>query len=406
MANRKMTRPETFEDLYTRLEEVMLANSGENEFEEIFKLVTLKLWQDLINPDCVIDNVLAANRQLLKIDQTWRDVLFKTELSITEEQFQVCKSIISSFNFAEGGYESIDAIFEFLISKEKKGAKGQFFTPRYIIDFCVKILNPKNDEIVLDPACGSGAFLYHSYLNGLNNGKMLWGFDFDSTAVRISRLLMYVGGVSDFHIHKVNSLIKNDSQTSMPQVGFVEASMTIEDILRIEKFKGLFDVILTNPPFAGELIEPDILSNYEVVFGKARIERDILFIERCIKLLKTNGRMAIVLPDNVFGGKDTEALRKWIYERCRIVGVIGIPRNAFMPHTPVKTSILFLQKRENKRNVNENIFFAMGEKPGKDSRGNVLYKHDNTNSWRDVDHDLGEIVPQFQSFLAQEKVGW
>lgn len=407
MSNRKITHPETFEGVYKRLEEVMLANSGENEFEELFKLVILKLWQDLMSPACTIDNVPDANRYLAKIDQVWKDVLIKTELNITEDQFQACKNIISSFTFVEDDFEGIDAIFEFLISREKKGAKGQFFTPRYIVDFCVKILNPQNSETVLDPACGSGAFLYHSFVNGLNDGNSLWGFDFDSTAVRICRLLMYVGGISGFHIHKVNSLIQNAPQQSAKKTGvFPEVYTTIEDILRIEKFKGFFDVIITNPPFAGEIVEPEILSNYEVVFGKTKIERDILFVERCIKLLEANGRMGIILPDNIFGGKDTEALRKWIYERCRIVGVVGIPRNAFMPHTSVKTSVLFLQKRENKRNISENVFFAIGEKPGKDSRGTVLYKHGNTNSWKDVDHDLDEIFSQFQLFIEHEKVGW
>lgn len=406
MPNRKITHPETFEDVYKRLEEVMLANSGENEFEEIFKLVILKLWQDLINSDCIIDNVSDANKCLSKIDQMWKNVLVKTELNITEEQFLVCKNIISPFNFVQGGFEGIDAIFEFLISKEKKGAKGQFFTPRYIVDFCVKILNPKNGETVLDPACGSGAFLYHSYLNGLNDGKLLWGFDYDNTVIRICRLLMYVEGVSGFQIHKVNSLIKKTSQLFLQGGTFAEASTTIEDILRIEKFKGPFDVIITNPPFAGEIVEPEILSNYEVAFGKTRIERDILFIERCINLLKANGRMAIVLPDNIFGGKETETLRKWIYGQCRIIGVVGVPRNAFMPHTSVKTSILFLQKREHKRNISENVFFAIGEKPGKDSRGTVLYKHCNTNSWKDVDHDFDEIALQFRSFILQERIGW
>lgn len=407
MPNRKTTHPTTFEDVYRRLEEVMLANSGENEFEEIFKLVLLKLWKDLRDPDCIIDNVTAANICLSKIGQVWKSVLVRTELNITEEQFQVCNHIVSSFDFADEGYEGIDAIFEYLISKEKKGARGQYFTPRYIVDFCVKILNPQNGERVLDPACGSGAFLYHSYLNGLNNGKSLWGFDFDSTAVRISRLLMYIGGISEFQIHKVNSLLKDNFQLTMQGTGrFTEISATIEDILRIEKVKGLFDVIITNPPFAGEIIEPGILSSYEVVFGKIRIERDVLFIERCIKLLKAKGRMAIILPDNVFGGKDTEMLRKWIYEQCRIVGVIGIPRNAFMPHTSVKTSILFLQRRERRRKTSENIFFAIGEKPGKDSRGKILYKHDNTNSWKDVDHDFGEIAFRFESFITQEGIGW
>ena len=81
--------------------------------------------------------------------------------------------------------------------------------------------------------------------------------------------------------------------------------------------------------------------------------------------------MAIVLPDNIFGSKDNELLRRWIYDTCRVVGVVGIPRNSFMPHTAVKTSILFLQKREQQRNSTEEVFFGISELPGKDRRGNL-----------------------------------
>ena len=77
-----------------------------------------------------------------------------------------------------------------------------------------------------------------------------------------------------------------------------------------------------------------------------------------------------------------------------------------MPHTPVKTSILFLQRREMRRKSSENIFFAISENPGKDSRGKLIFKHDNSYSWRDVDHDLDEIVPKFRDFIKNENVGW
>ncbi|MDD3402037.1 MAG: N-6 DNA methylase [Hespellia sp.] len=395
----------SFEEVYKKLEEVMLANSGENEFEEIFKMVVLKLWNDL-HLDENISNLNNANDKLTFIDGTWKGVLVDTCFGLTEEQFQVCIEIVNVFNFTSYGYEGIDGIFEYLISKEKKGAKGQYFTPRYIVDFCVKIINPHNEEKILDPAAGSGAFLYHSFLNGAIDGKNLWGFDFDNTAVRISRLLLYVGKVEGFHIHKVNSLIKNGARTGRFETGLREVSTTIEDILRIEKQKELFDIVITNPPFAGEIVEPDILQSYCNSYGKHRIERDVLFIERCIDLLKPEGRMAIVLPDNIFGSKENKNLRKWIYDKCRIVGVVGIPRNTFMPHTSVKTSVLFLQKRIGKRCNDEKIFFGISEKAGKDSRGKAIYKSDDNISWKNVEHDLADVYKEFHLFLKQEGIEW
>lgn len=397
----------SFEAIYKRLEEVMLANSGENEFEEIFKLLVLKLWVELEGNNRIsASTVKEANNILSKIDKEWSGVLTETSFNISDEQFFVCLGIVNSFHFTADGYEGIDGIFEFIVSKEKKGSKGQYFTPRHIVDFCVKILNPKDGETVLDPAAGSGAFLYHSYRNGLTNGKDLWGFDFDNTAVRVARLLLRVAGIEGFHVFKANSLIKNDYQRNLFETTIGDVSTSIEDILRIEKQKDLFDVIITNPPFAGEIIEPDILESYEISHGKNRIERDVLFVERCIGLLKSGGRMAIVLPDNIFGGRETENLRKLIYEHCRIVGVIGIPRNAFMPHTSVKTSLLFLEKRATKRQSSESIFFAISEKPGKDSRGKVLYKTDQDYSWKNIDSDLDEIYSEFKRFIHDEELGW
>lgn len=405
MAKRKATNIETFDAAYRRLEEVMLANSGENEFEEIFKIVLIKLWEDLHkeNKICLLDD---ANNLLTLIDDKWPGILIEKKLHISEEQFFVCLNIIKSFSFIEEGYEGIDGIFEYIISREKKGAKGQFFTPRYLVDFCVNILNPKYNESILDPAAGSGAFLYHTYLHGKINGADLWGFDFDNTAARVARLLMYVGGVKGAHIHKVNSLLKSNVRASLFEKGLSKISATIEDILRIEKKKDLFDVIITNPPFAGEIIEPDILESYEISSGKTRIERDVLFAERCIHLLKPGGRMAIILPDNIFGSKENEALRRWIYKTCRVVGVVGIPRNAFMPHTAVKTSILFLQKRERKRNSSEEVFFGISELPGKDSRGNLLFKDDSSKTWKNVHHDLDQIAVEFKAFLSSEGIRW
>lgn len=404
MTNRKTTHIGTFADAYKRLEEVMLANSGENEFEEIFKIVLVKLWEGLYHTD--IHTLDKANGLLTIIDNNWPGVLIDTKLNISEEQFSVCIDIIKNFSFTEEGYEGIDSIFEYIISREKKGTKGQFFTPRYLVGFCVDILNPKSNESILDPAAGSGSFLYHAYLHGKINGADLWGFDFDNTAVRIARLLMYVGSIKDAHIHKVNSLLKNNVRVSLFEKGIREPSTTIEDILRIEKKKDLFDIIITNPPFAGEIIEPDILKSYNISRGKTRIERDVLFVERCISLLKSGGRMAIILPDNIFGSKDNEALRRWIYDTCQVVGVVGIPRNAFMPHTAIKTSILFLEKRKQKRKCSEEVFFGISEQSGKDSRGNLVFRDENSRTWKNVKHDLDQIAFEFKTFIINKGIRW
>ena len=236
MGKRKNTNTDSFDAIYRRLEEVMLANSGENEFEEIFKIILIKLWQEM-NVSDKVHTLNEADALLAKMDSQWPGVLLETKFNVTQEQFDVCLDIVKDYFFSENGYESIDGIFEYLISREKKGAKGQFFTPRYIVDFCVKILNPKCGESILDPAAGSGAFLYHAYLHGGVSGSDLWGFDFDNITTRIARLLLYIADIDSFHVYKVNSLIKNEIRASFLDKRQFDLSTTIEDILRIEKKK-------------------------------------------------------------------------------------------------------------------------------------------------------------------------
>lgn len=424
MAKRHITLPDSFESLFIRLEEIILANSGEDEFEEIFKLITIKLWSEStgikLNNSINEVQIKKYMESLLKdINKIWIGVLNETEFRLKEEHLNVCMNLLKDFEFSSYGFEAIDAFFEFIVSKTKKGSKGQYFTPRYIIDFCINILNPSLDENILDPASGSGAFLLHAYIymikkyKNVNKADLeriesnLWGFDFDDKAVRISKLLMYVSNVNKINIYKLNSLLMPIMQGKMMNDFKCTEITTIEDYLRIKKVQKLFDIIVTNPPFAGEIIEEDILNSYQVSKNRSRIERDVLFIERCLNLLREGGRMAIILPDNKFGAKEWSEMRSFLIENARVLGVIGLPRNTFMPHTPVKTSILFLEKRKLKnKQESKKIFFGISEKSGKDSRGNLEFVDNNSNTWDSVDHDLKEIEKQFSLFLRSEDVRW
>ena len=405
------------------MEELLLANSGEDEFEEMLKVLAIKLWCDMTGELTIsgFDNISVVertNESLRVISSQWPGVLKEAVIKITGEQIRACFMLLDNYNFINYGYEAIDALFEYIVSKEKKGAKGQYFTPRYIVNHCVKLTKPQNGEVIIDPAAGSGAFLYHSaqYINSnMDNANdnandnaryKLLAFDFDEKAIRICKLLMYVAKTANFKAYKINSLITSQSQQSLFSIKSEESIMTIEDYLRLNRIETKVDLILTNPPFAGEVNERELLNNYEVSQGKQRIERDILFIERCIDLLKPDGRMAIVLPDNVFGSQENSALREWIYTKAKIVGVIGLPRNTFMPHTPVKTSILLLKKRSKKAYKDEEIFFGISEQAGKNSRGVLQYLKNKEETMENVAHDLAQIETEFENFISDKKEQW
>lgn len=430
MAKRHSNRVGSLESLFLRLEELVLANSGEDEFEEIFKLLIAKLWDE--------QGEKARFRVHETQDETYRAVvglLREAELGwpgvldagsrplLTPEHLQVCVDALSRHTVSDAGLSVLDSFFEFLVSRTAKGAKGQFFTPRYVIEFCVRMLRPGREETVLDPACGSGGFLIHT-LNlarreyGLVGESLrryadsrIWGFDLDARAVRVAKALMLLAGGGSANLFRLNSLLTpNAGSNSLFAEGRSDTSLTVEDVCRsrMRRHKG-FDVILTNPPFAGEVRERDVLEDYRLARGRDRVERDVLFLERCVDLLRPGGRMAVVLPHNKFATAAFGYLREWLLRKVRILAVVGLGRNTFLPHTHQKASILFAQKNESgaKPAEDANIFFAVSERDGKNSKGQTMPRRgaaSATDEWERVDHDLDEVVSRFRDFCRVESL--
>lgn len=148
-----------------------------------------------------------------------------------------------------------------------------------------------------------------------------------------------------------------DAISGMKSVGLLRSKKKISTVIcEPEAWEYLgdfaFDVILTNPPFAGEIRDHGILSHYELArkgrgsYGKTenKVERDVLFIERCLRLLKPGGRMAIVLPQGKFNNATLAYIREWILRHARLLAVVGLHPHTFKPHTVTKTSVLFVQK--------------------------------------------------------------
>ena len=159
---------------------------------------------------------------------------------------------------------------------------------------------------------------------------------------------------------------------------------------------------MANPPFAGDITNENLYKSYEL--GKAKISRDILFIERNLNMLKPGGRMAIVLPQGRFNNSSDKYIREFIAERARILAVVGLHGNVFKPHTGTKTSVLFLQKYggvdENGKELcpncdDYNSFFATMSEPSKDNSGEKIYLKDSNGEFvldshghKIIKHDL------------------
>jgi type I restriction enzyme M protein len=383
-----------FKRIIQNLEELVLANAGVDEFNEIFKIIFAKLYDEIAARDRKSEEVQFRKSDKPRATYETIDGLFRRamgewpgifddneHIKLTPQHLQVVIGPLERIRLLGANMRVMDDAFEYLMPSVAKKKNGQFFTPRYVIDMCVKMMNPKKREHVVDPACGSGGFLLHtmewvrSTQYSANAGehfihdyaaKYLWGIDFDERSAKVSRALMLIAGDGRSHVYKLNSLDPRewvqvqegmDAVSGLRSAGLIRSKKTSATVIREpEAWEHLsdfaFDVLLTNPPFAGEIRDQGILSHYELsrkgrgMYAKpeAKVERDVLFIERCLRFLKPGGRMAIVLPQGKFNNATLAYIRDWILRHVRLLAVVGLHGNTFKPHTGTKTSVLFVEK--------------------------------------------------------------
>lgn len=434
------------------LEELVLAGAGVDSFNEIFKLIYAKLYDEKYardrdgellfrqskDPRITYDNI---NRLFESAKSEWPGMFLEGEkIQLSPTHLSVCIGELEKVKLLDANLEIIDRAFEYLLPDVAKGNRGQYFTPRHVIDMAVKMLNPDKNEYIVDPASGSGGFLIHAMqwvwdhpLGNLSHDTKveyarshIYGIDFDDKPVKISRALMLIAGDGRSHIFKLNSLSPKEWQGDDSEKLKARAELQQrlhsfnnydQDRENKEDFKYFdFDVLLTNPPFAGEIIDRTVLNSYELAKndkGKLRnkMERHILFIERALNLVKPSGRLAIVLPQGVLNNTNMEYIRNWIFDKARILAVVSLHGNTFKPHTGTKTSVLFLQKwAEDEKPLNDYpIFMAVSKKSGKDNSGDYVYKKDENGEIafdakgnKALDHDLDQIADSFIEFAKEQ----
>lgn len=437
------TQKKSLKDIILDMEDEVLANAGVDVFEEVFKLVFIKLFDELEGARDKSKNLEFRNygesdselKQKIenifnKAKKRWEGVFDNDEkIKLSSSHLSVCISSLESVKLFNSNLEVIDDAFEYLVNKSAKGEKGQYFTPRYVIDMCVKMLNPKKYESMIDPASGSCGFPIHTCFyvwkqiykeKGIEASHLftaedkipeckdyvrenIFGIDFDEKSVRVSKMLNLIAGDGHSNVLYLNSIdydnwdewIKNEDWIDIYNDGWkkLKKFRTKKD----ENGSFEFDILMANPPFAGDIKESRILARYELsknANGKVqnKVGRDILFIERNLNMLKSGGRMAIVLPQGRFNNSTDKYIRDFISERARILAVIGLHGNVFKPHTGTKTSVLLLQKWDDKlcpKVEDYNIFFATMSKPGKDNSGDkIYYSVLDYNEHLVVEHDL------------------
>jgi type I restriction enzyme M protein len=166
------------------------------------------------------------------------------------------------------------------------------------------------------------------------------------------------------------------------------------------------DAIATNPPFAGR-VEASSVARFELARLVRSPERDVLFVERCLRMLRVGGRLAIVLPHGKLAGRAWIPFRRWLVERARVFAVVSLPTETFLPHTSQRAAIVLAKKRARiGASPRESIFFAASERAGKSSGGEPIVRTGASfasQGWRALDHDLDEIASKLRPFLKKER---
>ncbi|MEG0181142.1 MAG: class I SAM-dependent DNA methyltransferase [Clostridium sp.] len=242
---------------------------------------------------------------------------------------------ISKLEFAKDKDTKGD-LYEYLLSKvATAGTNGQFRTPRHIIDMIVNLMKPKPEDVIVDPAAGSAGFLVSSqeYLRtkhndlflvkGLKehfNNNMFHGFDMDRTMLRIGAMNMMLHGVDNPNIEYKDSLSEVNTD------------------------KEKYTLVLANPPFKGSLDDEAVSADLLKITKTKKTE--LLFLALFLRILKTGGRCASIVPDGVlFGGtKGHKDIRKEIVENHKLEAIISMPSGVFKPYAGVSTAIMIFTK--------------------------------------------------------------
>jgi len=327
----------------------------------------------------VIDIKNRVNLLLLQAKKKDADMFVDEKPEITLKPYSVIKIVQKLQDYSLIKTDKIEILGEIYQNLLKETytdkVKGQRFTPRNVVDFMVELINPKLSETIYDPACGTGGFLVSSLKHvkreldiAFDRGDIhnpsekykeyadskLYGTDIERTVIQLAKANMLVHGDGHNHLIVHDGLYSDKATNSKTQA--------IEQVVSSDRG---FNIILTNPPFGGVKIDPELLSGYKLA-QKAKSElTQVLFIERCVALLKNGGRMGIILPDGILNNMKLQYVREYIMQQTIIKAVISLPNNTFKPYgAGPKASILFLQKKKYANEKQDSILMAEVENIG------------------------------------------
>lgn len=406
------------------------ANEGllkDKIFHEIVKLLVMKLYdeQDATQGTLRFGVIASEYRSILthtpntfenRLNGLFDDVKRKYQGLIADDTVKL-KPLTLAYVVGRLQYISLSKTpgdikgeaFQAFVYRHQRGDRGEFFTPHPIVRLAVEMISPKPDEKIIDPACGSGGFLIQTidYIQRNNPNldkpdyiqRNISGIEFNPDVALSAMIRLAFEGGTGTEIICANALVEN------------------------EKMNNAYDIVLTNPPFGskGKVEDRRILKSYILSRRWNRLFDDtweptktvlagqspeILFIEKCLKLLRPGGRIAIVLPDGLLQNISNSHIRFWIRSQAKVLGVVSFPQETFVPYgTGIKTSLLILQKLPS--SSHNTCFMARVQKTGYDVKGQSQYRHDGSgrlvrtpSGLPIIDDDVEEIATAFNSFIG------
>lgn len=432
-------------------------------FWELLKLIFCKIQDERVSPEPRFyatpkerQNMTGLIRCEARISKLFDMVkqlypqIFKAneEIELAPKVLAYIVTQIQMFSLLDSDVDVKGKAYEEVVGSNLRGDRGEFFTPRNVCTMMVEMLDPADDDLILDPACGTGGFLIAAMNRVLTSAKEqvrssgrgrklqdetirerkahflknhLVGLDFNPNLVRAT---------------KMNMVMNNDGSGGLFQANSLDKPARWADDLRTRNLMGSVDVILTNPPFGSKIPIDDLAVLEQFDLGHhwdyeedtdtwvkttktASRPPEILFIERCVQFLKPGaGRAAIVLPDGILGSPGLGFVRQWILTYTTILASVDLHPDTFQPGTSVQTSVLVLQRKSHEQVREEiaagrikdyDIFMAICDHIGHDKRGNAIYMRDDqgfelVQETQDAVTTSSEGDGEEQKHLAKERV--
>lgn len=289
------------------------------------------------------------------------------------------------------------AVYEIFLKANLRGDLDQYFTPRQIVDFMVKMANPEVGENFVDPAAGSGGFLVAAFqeVNKKLRNMNLSEKDFQKKEDELTQTHIW-GQEADYDLHvltKINMIMHGDGWNNIYQGDSLRTNYLPENS---------FDLILENPPFTIPYTDKNVLKNYELGVQHSSQELDLLFVEKSIRLLKDNGRMLIIIPEGILNLKTYKSFRAWLLDKAWILSTISLPAGTFQPfgESASKTAVLEIRKKpldpEARRNNQPKYVFAANVGAVGYDTGKKIYRETYIN-------DLPWVVEQSKCYSPEQQ---